>query len=240
MKLSIVIPCYNEEKGIPNLVKQLDPICHKLIKDYELELIFVDDGSKDKTNALLNLEYKNKGYVKIIRHRQNMNLGAALRTGFKNATGDLIAVLDSDCTYPPGLIIEMLNLVDNDTDIVTVSPYHPDGGVENVPYYRVFLSKGISNIYRLLIDRRIHTYGAMVRIYKKKVIEKIRFRSDDFLSVTEIMVKSLLKGYHVKEFPTILRVRQYGQSSMRLISVILSHLYFLTRIILLRIAGVKL
>src|SRR3989344_1357750 len=101
MKLSIVIPCYNEEKGVLNLKQKLDSVLHSLAEDYDVELIFVDDGSTDKTHQLLTEAFGSLGYLKIIRHAINRNLGAAMRTGFEHATGDVIATLDSDCTYNP-------------------------------------------------------------------------------------------------------------------------------------------
>ena len=119
MKLSIIVPCYNEEKGIPHLIKNLDETIKTLKKKYKLELIFIDDGSRDKTYKLLKDNYGSKNYSKIIQHKKNKNLGAALKTGFKNATGDIIATIDSDCTYPPKLIVEMLDLMDESTDIIT-------------------------------------------------------------------------------------------------------------------------
>src|SRR3990167_6525697 len=102
--LSIVIPCYNEEEGIPYLVSQLNVALQKLEQQYAVQLVFVDDGSKDKTNELLHRYYGNDFRAKIVKHEQNKNLGAALRTGFAHCTGDFVATLDSDCTYNPELI----------------------------------------------------------------------------------------------------------------------------------------
>jgi len=121
--LSIVIPCYNEEEGIPNLVSQLNPVLSELNEGYKIELIFVDDGSRDRTNELLHqyFEKNTNSNVKIINHETNKNLGAALRTGFANASGEYVACLDSDCTYDPKLLIDMLDMIDDSTDIVTTS-----------------------------------------------------------------------------------------------------------------------
>jgi dolichol-phosphate mannosyltransferase len=236
-RLSIVIPCYNEEEGIPNLAKQLKPVLAKLTRGYDLEPIFVDDGSKDNTSQLLHNYFGKLKNVKIIKHERNKNLGAALKTGFSQATGDLIAAWDSDCTYPPHLLPEMLKLLDNKTAMVTVSPYHPKGKVENVPFHRIFLSKGISIVYGILLNSGIYTHGAMVRVYRKEVIETVRFKADDFLSVSEIMVESCLRRYKVKELPCSLKVREYGTSKMKLAKTIGSHLNLIGRIMLYHIYG---
>ncbi len=237
--LSIVIPCYNEEEGIPHLAQKLSPALQKLEKEYLIELIFVDDGSSDNTNQLLQQYFGSNPVAKIITHEKNKNLGAALRTGFTHATGDYIAALDSDCTYDPALFVPLLDMIDEKTDIVTVSPYHPQGKVSNVPAYRIFLSKGASFLYRLLLDWNLYTYTAMVRVYKKKVIQNTSFERNNFLGVTELLVKAMLQGYAVKELPAELQVRKFGQSKMKMIpiKVIKDHLSLMGTIMRHKLAG---
>lgn len=231
--LSIVIPCYNESEGIPYLVSQLNPAVEKLQQKYALELIFVDDGSSDKTNELLQQYYGNNPQAKIIKHEKNRNLGAALRTGFANSTGEYVAALDSDCTYNPELLLPMLQMMDDKTDIVTVSPYHPQGKIHHVPAYRIFLSKSASRLYKTVLRHPLYTYTALVRIYKRKVIDNVKFEADNFLGVTELLVKAILKGYTVKEIPAELKVRKFGVSKMKMIpvKVIGNHLLLLSQVL---------
>ncbi len=223
MKLSLLIPCYNEEEGIPNLSQKITPVLQDLASKWEIELVFVDDGSKDQTYSLLQRYFAEKPNTKIIHHETNKNLGAALRTGFAHATGDVIVTIDSDCSYDPREIIPMLDLLDDHTDIVTASPYHPLGKVENVPKYRLFLSKSISFLYRLLTRSKIHTFTALVRAQKRKVVDSVAFSSPNFLATAEMLINALDKGYVVKEYPTTLRVREFGVSKMRLLKVMGSH-----------------
>jgi len=227
MKLSIIVPCYNEEKGIKNLVSQLNPVVKKLKKKYTVEVIFVDDGSTDKTYELLQNYYGNRKGVKILKHDENKNLGAALKTAFKAVTGDIIVMMDSDCTYAPREIPNLLSLLDKDTDIVTASPYHPKGRVENVPRYRLFLSKSVSKIYGLILKKNIYTYTALFRACKRKVITNVKIKSNTFLAVVEQLVFAIKKGYKVREFPTVIYSRKYGTSKMKLISTIMAHLKFI-------------
>ena len=238
-KLSIIIPCYNEELGIDNLQEKIEPVLKKLKKDWDLELIFVDDGSTDKTNQLLHEIFGNKNYVKIIKHKKNMNLGAAMRTGFSNATGDIVATMDSDCTYNPENIFPMLEMLDEDTDIVTASPYHPQGSIGKVPKYRLFLSKSITTIYRALTNSKIYTFTALFRVQKRKVIENISFKSNDFLATAEILIKAMNKGYQVKEYPTTLNVRIFGESKIKLMTVIWSHFKFSLGLLFLKLFKAK-
>ncbi len=239
-KISIIIPCYNEAAGLPNLVQQLTPARHKLQREYEVELIFVDDGSTDKTYELLQQYYGKQEQAIILKHQKNQNLGAALKTGFAAASGDYIAALDSDCTYSPELVYTMVKMIDDNTDIVTVSPYHPQGKVNNVPAYRIFLSKTVSRIYKVLLHSPIYTYTAMVRVYKQEVIKKVPFHSNTFLSVTELMVKSIVQGYKVKELPAELKVRQFGASKMKTLKVIGNHMGLIGAIVSHKLLQTKL
>lgn len=238
--LSIIIPCYNEEEGIDNLHQQLTPVLDKLEKKYRLQLILVDDGSTDKTNQLLYRFFSDKEYTTIITHEKNQNLGAALRTGFSAAEGELITVLDSDCTYSPQLIPQMLTLINENTDIVTVSPYHPQGKMENISWHRLFLSRVISLTYRTLLNSGIYTHGAIARVYKREVIKNVQFKANDFLAVTELLIKARLQNYTIKELPATLTLRQHGFSKMKLLKTIKGHLTLVGKIITFKITGKEL
>lgn len=242
MKLSIIIPCYNEEYGIVNLYKLLKPVLKDLKKQYDVETIFIDDGSKDNTYELLKKKFGEVKGSKIVKHEHNRNLGGSLKTGLKVAQGDFIVTMDSDCTYSPNEIPHLLALLDKKTEIVTASPYHPGGSVKNVPGYRLILSKGISFLYSLLLQSTVHTYTALFRVYKKKVIEHIRPKSNGFLGVTEMLIFPILKGYMVKEYPITLNVREFGASKLDLkglIRLIMSHFKFLFKIFMYRVLRVN-
>ena len=127
MKISLVIPCYNEEAGLPQLARALLEVRRTLEPIYQLELVFVNDGSTDSTQAEIQ-RYFGCGTVRPDRGpRGQPRLGAALRTGFRHATGVWIATTDSDCTYDPRELSEMIRLMELGADVVVASPYHPDG-----------------------------------------------------------------------------------------------------------------
>lgn len=226
--LSIVIPCYNESEGIPAMRARLAEVLPQLRRNGEVELVLVDDGSADDTYNLLQQHFGGWDGVQILRHERNRGLGAALRTGLARARGQIIVTADSDGTYPFVEIQSLLDRLTPGVDVVTASPYHPDGAIANVPAYRVFISKGASLLYRLLIDWRIHTYTALFRAYRREVIETINARTDHdgFLMVTQMLVEAILAGYRVAEYPTTLRVRQYGQSKAKILRITRSHLNY--------------
>lgn len=236
--LSIIIPCYNEEDSLLNLKNRLYPVLEKIKKNYKIQLIFVDDGSKDKTNELLHKYFKSKPtiLVKILKHDVNKNLGAAIRTGLSAVLGETIAMMDSDCTYDPeGLILLLDTFEETGADIVTASPYHPKGGVEGVPAYRLFLSRAISLIYVFLTFRRLYTFTSMFRIYKKEILTSNKFYANNFIAVTELMIYPLLKKAKVIEVPMVLHSRQFGVSKMKVVNTIVSHLKFIFRVIRMKL-----
>jgi dolichol-phosphate mannosyltransferase len=229
MELSIVIPCYNEVENVPKLKQELLPVLHELMRERSIELVFVDDGSTDGTLQALKdaLEGETPEIArKYEAHPTNYGLGRAIRTGFAAASGEIIVTTDSDGTYKFSSLPSLLDCLSDGVDIVTASPYHPQGGVVGVPRYRLVLSQGSSLIYRLLVDRHIHTYTCLYRAYRREVIDSIQFASDGFLGGTELMVKAMLFGFRVAEFPAVLYRRTFGASKAKIARTIRAHLGF--------------
>jgi dolichol-phosphate mannosyltransferase len=246
--LSLIIPCYNEVDNVGKLRDELFPIVCQLLQPKSLpemaissvEVIFVDDGSKDGTGLALQEVFGQQREVAtsaavtvhILVHPVNRGLGAALRTGFAAASGDIIVTTDSDGTYSFAEIPALLSHLTPDVDIVTASPYHAQGDVDGVPGYRLFLSKGASALYRLLADRRVHTYTALFRAYRRSVIKNVPFESNGFLGGTELLVNAMRMGYQVAEYPTVLHSRVHGQSKAKLARTIRAHLHFQAEMLL--------
>src|SRR5476649_816656 len=164
--VSVVVPCYNESASVEQLRERLLPVLDRLSGRYSFELLLVDDGSTDDTYNRLLEAFHERPATHVIRHPKNLNLGGAIRTGISKATGELIANLDSDCTYDPSLLEPMLAEMERGADMVTVSPYHPLGRVDGVPAQRLILSKGLSLLYRLILRKRVFTYTALNRVYR--------------------------------------------------------------------------
>lgn len=237
--LSIVIPCYNEADNVPKMEHELLPVAETLAKERSVEIIFVDDGSTDGTGEALARAFSHRNgptvWVRIERHPKNRGLGAALRTGFAAARGEVIVTTDSDGTYRFSEIPALLSCLTPEVDVVTASPYHPQGGVAGVPAYRLILSRGSSAIYRLLVNRKVHTYTALFRAYRRRVVEAVPFESDGFLAGTELLVKAMLTGFRAAEYPTVLHARVVGVSKAKLMRTVQAHLRFQARILLYRL-----
>jgi dolichol-phosphate mannosyltransferase len=232
VEISIVIPALNEAEGVQQTAESLGNVLNYLRKTHTVEVIFVNDGSKDDTERLLKETFADDPQVRVVSHEVNRGLGAAIRTGFAHASGDVIITTDFDGTYAFNTIPQLLGRIIIDrVDIVTASPYHPNGNVEGVPRYRLLFSFGASLLYRLLVKWHVHTWTSLFRAYRRRVIENVAFESNDFLAGTELLVKALQAGYTVSEFPTTLRVRTFGQSSLKIARVTKAHLRFQMRIL---------
>lgn len=230
MSLSIVIPCYNEVDNIPKIQDELFPVVAKLAERQPVELVFVDDGSSDGTmpalKEVLPAACPDGVSVKFAIHPHNLGLGQAIRTGFAQASGDVIVTTDSDGTYKFSSIPALLDCLRDDVDIVTASPYHPQGGVAGVPPYRLILSQGSSFLYRILVNWNVHTYTCLFRAYRREVIENVPFYASGFLGGTELLVKSMFQGYRVAEYPAVLYSRVHGVSKAKIMRTIKAHLQF--------------
>lgn len=235
LSLGVVIPCFNEEESLPQLRDRLIEFDQTITQQYEPFYYFIDDGSTDKTHDLLLEFFQNENQF-ILKHEVNSNLGAALKTGISSARKhDRICFLDSDCTYDPMIIPPMFEQVENGADVVVVSPYHPSGGVEGVPKWRLSLSLGLSRIYRLVLRANIYTFTAMVWAAKTEALPASLSEKNDFTFLTETLFTILRAGKRVEEKPTILSQRKFGQSKMRVLSTIKSHLGIIKKILLRQI-----
>jgi dolichol-phosphate mannosyltransferase len=239
MQLSIVVPCFNEVENVARLHDELLPVVERMVSQgwnnagkevRSAEIILVDDGSRDGTFAGLHAAFDGHtgaGVVfKFLKHAKNLGLGAAIRTGFDHATGDIVVTVDSDGTYEFSEIQPLLARLTPGVDIVTASPYHPMGRVIGVPAYRLILSRGSSALYRILVDPNVYTYTCLFRAYRSRVVRNIHFGSDGFLAGTEILVRAILEGYRVAELPAVLRQRMYGESKAKIAQTVISHLGF--------------
>ncbi|MEW6085931.1 MAG: glycosyltransferase family 2 protein [Chloroflexota bacterium] len=247
MKVSVIVPCFNEADNIHKLEQEFFPVVEGLVGARlldnlvieDVEVVFVDDGSQDSTFAALQSAFAGRAQkhltLKFEKHAVNRGLGAAIRTGFRASEGDILVTTDSDGTYKFSTIPTLISSMNNGADVITASPYHPQGKVVGVPAFRVFLSRGSSLLYRILLQWNIYTYTALFRGYRREVIEQISFQADDYLAGTELMVKAMLKGYTVAEFPAELHRRVFGISKARLLQTILSHLRFQAGLLLHRL-----
>jgi dolichol-phosphate mannosyltransferase len=232
--LTVAIPLYNESATIPYLKSRLDLMLEKSNHN-NLKILFVDDGSSDDTFQLLTDNFSSLDNCKIVKHEINQNLNGFLKTVIELCNTEFVVFLDSDCTFDPLNIFEMIELVQPNTDIVNGSPYHPQGTVEGVKKGRLLISNGANIIYKLLINKDIYTYTSIFKMYRTAKIKKINLNTPGFVSVSELFIKCILNGANVVEYPCTLSIRKYGDSKIRIFNSIKNHVQFMSRLFFLKL-----
>jgi polysaccharide deacetylase family protein (PEP-CTERM system associated) len=237
--ISIVIPCYNEEAALPYLANTLRSVEAELGDKYEPTFIFVDDCSSDNTFKILDELFGSKDNFTIVKHEKNQGVAAGIMTGLREAKTEIVCSMDCDCTYDPHELSKMIPLLTDDVDMVTASPYHKNGGVRNVPNWRLFLSKGASFLYARTLHTKLSTFTSCFRVYRKSSVVNLPIEEKGFLGVAEMLGRLDLSGGKIVEFPTVLEVRLFGFSKMKTARTIFGHLKLLSKLSKQRFFGKK-
>ena len=226
--VTVIVPCYDEAEGIPTLLARLETLT-----PLGWEIVFVDDGSRDATFATLLDAARSRPWMRVVRHGTNLGLGAALRTGFARARGPIVCTMDSDCTYLPERLPELVGLIEQGADIATASPWHLASVPAEQHPLRLGLSRALSGLYRLLIGRDVHTFTCLHRAYRREVVDATRFRASGFAAVAELLLRGMLGGWRVREVPMQLGARRFGESKLKIGNAIVAHLGLLSLIAVL-------
>ncbi len=196
--LSIVIPAYNEEDGIQAVMQRVLAVRPALaeVGVEEMELIVVDDGSRDRTAELVAATPG----VRLLQHKRNGGYGAALKTGFAAARGELIGFLDADGTYPPEHFPALCRVaLAEDADIVIGS--RMAGAESRMPLVRRVGNFIFANLVSLVSARRITDSASGMRVFKKAILERI-YPLPDGLNLTPVMsTRALHEGLKMVEVP---------------------------------------
>lgn len=224
MKISVIIPMYNEEDNVLTTLYEVEDV----LKNYEnYEIIVIDDGSQDNTSNLAGRIAVENHNMHLLRHPVNMGMGRSLRTGFENATGDIIVSIDADLSYDPSFIPNLINeLMDESIDIVVGSQYMAGGKTEGIPFSRLFISKIANKIVGYAMTENISTVTGIFRAYRKEVLDSIELESNGTEINPEILSKANAIGFKIKEIPVTLKGRKMGKSKIKIKSTTVSHLLF--------------
>jgi dolichol-phosphate mannosyltransferase len=206
MKLSLVIPTFNESENLPKLLEQVTNSLSG--KDYEI--IIVDDDSPDKTWQLAEKLSENYKNLKVIRRCGERGLSSAVLEGFKQAEGEILAVMDADLSHPPEVIPQMYNAFTDQTDLVVASRYIKDGGVEDWPTHRFLISKAATFFARPLTSCHDPMSGCFM--VSRDCIEGVVLNPVGFKILLEILVKARFS--HLVEVPFVFRNRFRGDSKL--------------------------
>lgn len=225
--LSVIIPAYNEENGITDIVGRVMSVRRDLesVGVDDLELIVVDDGSSDKTVELTRSMASKFSGINVICHAYNKGYGAALKTGFSNARGELIGFLDADGTYPPEYFPQLCIEALNGGDLVVGS--RRSGAESEMPFVRRLGNLIWSNLVTVLGNQRVIDPASGMRVFKREVLERI-YPLPDGLNLTPVMsTRAIHEGVHLVEVPIPYKER-VGRSKL---SVVRDGMHFLQTIV---------
>lgn len=226
-KLSVVVACFNEEANLKRFPAEVFPVLKECSHDFELVLI--DDGSSDHSLKVMENLRSQFPAVVVIKHSKNLGLGAALRAGFDQATGDAILTMDADLTFHPRELPPMLQVYDGQTDCVMGSPFL--GAMQGVSLLRRFLSWGVNTVYRILLGVDVSSVSSIFRLYRASVLRTLSLTRTSFDINAEILFQILAVGGVVREVPVTLGTRIYGESKINTVREIKNHLRMFGRIL---------
>ncbi len=236
--VTIVIPCYNEQESLPYLAKTLASVENELNGiGYTSNLLFVDDRSQDNTLGVIDSLFAGRGDVQVVKHDINKGVAGGIMTGIRAARTEIVCSIDCDCTFDPHELVNMIPMLTEGVDLVQASPYHKDGAVQNVPGWRLLLSKGASVLYRRILRTKIASYTACFRVLRRSAMIDIEPQETGFHGVPEMLGLLDLKGGKIVEYPTVLAVRLFGVSKMKTLKTIGGTVKLMSRLTKLRFFG---
>ena len=200
--LSIVVPVYNEDESLPELVQQITAVTSQHAMDWEL--IFVDDGSRDNSWAVIQQLSAADARIRGIRFRRNFGKAAALTAGFRAVTKPLVMTMDADLQDDPAEIPNFLAKLSTGYDVV-------NGWKERRldPWHKVYPSKVFNGLVSRLTGLSLHDHNCGVKLMKRPVVEEIRLYGELHRFIP---VLAHMRGFRVTELPVHHRARQFGHS----------------------------
>ena len=224
--ISIIIPTYNEKDNIIPLVERID---HTL-SNYDYEIVFVDDSSRDGT-AELAIALSPKYPVKVVVRQNKRGLASAVVDGLIQATGQIVGVMDADLQHPPEVVPDLLQATKSGADIAVASRYVKGGGCQGWGLVRRIISKGAIILAHLLLPstRRVRDPMSGFFMFNRQVVAHADLKPTGFKILLEILMEGEFQN--IAEVPYTFSVRSGGESKLNARQQIdyLKHIYSLMK-----------
>jgi glycosyltransferase involved in cell wall biosynthesis len=204
MRLSVIMPCYNEAESLPDILNKVRAVT------IDKEIIVIDDCSSDDTPNVLANEQRNDPNLRVIRHERNRGKGAAVRTGIAAATGDVIIVQDADLEYDPNDFYVVLKpIFDGRVGVVYGSRFM--GSHTGMYFWNALGNKFLTFLTNFLFNCWISDMETCYKAFRADIIKNIPLESNDFRIEPEITAKILLRKERIFEVPVSYIGRTYEE-----------------------------
>lgn len=204
LKLSVIIPCYNEKNTVATVVERVRKV------GLAHEIIVVDDGSTDGSREVLaNIDPKDD--LKIIYHPYNQGKGAAVRTGFNAATGDVFLIQDADLEYDPREYPVLLRPIEEGIAQVVYGSRFLGGPRKAMFFWNMVANRTLTFITNLLYNAILSDMETCYKVFRAEVVKGIPLRSRRFDFEPEVTAKILKRGYRIYEVPISYNGREWEE-----------------------------
>ena len=204
MKLSVIIPCYNERETILEILEAVKAV------GLAFEIVIVDDGSTDGTGDLLDSMAPDP-LVKVIHHDKNQGKGAAVRTGFAAAQGEVMLIQDADMEYDPREYPSLLKPIEEGIAEVVYGSRFLGGPHKTMFFWNMLANRGLTLITNILYNSILSDMETCYKVFKADVVHDLPLRSRRFEFEPEITAKVLKRGYRIYEVSISYNGREWDE-----------------------------
>lgn len=204
MKLSVVIPVYNEVNTIEEIIRRVEA------QKVASEILVIDDGSIDGTRQVLE-SFNRKNLVRVILHEHNQGKGAAVRTGIENTTGEVILIQDADLEYDPRDYPSLLQPIKEGIADVVYGSRFLGGPRRSVMFWHMVANKLLTFMTNLLYNTILSDMETGYKVFKQEVVKDLHLRANRFDFEPEFTAKILKRKVRVYEVPISFNPRDYEE-----------------------------